>query len=173
MSLFWTDFNNGSRRLKCIGVIPSKCNYCTKSQKRSTSVSYSLLCKVMWGRKLVDVSQLISHIICLGSKPSFSLAGKVPVIPLLRPYSHTRVTLTDCCSLAPTGGLGAVWLMHSSLQTTEGVLHFPSLMTRKKLRTPLERNNKMFLVVLKPWRFQTVVYLETGYRPMPTQNTTS
>ncbi len=36
-----TDVNNGSRRLTCIEVIPAKCNYCSKLQKRSTSVSYS------------------------------------------------------------------------------------------------------------------------------------
>ncbi len=67
MSWIWTDVNKG-KRLKSIDVIPTKCNYCTKSQERSSSVCYSLLCEVTWGRKLVDVSQLISHVICLGSK---------------------------------------------------------------------------------------------------------
>jgi len=46
MLWFWTGVNNGSRRLKCIDVIPARCNYCTKSQKRSTSVCYSPLCEV-------------------------------------------------------------------------------------------------------------------------------
>ncbi len=44
--------------------------YCTKSQKYSTLVCYSPLCEVTWGRKLAEVSQLISHVICLGCKPN-------------------------------------------------------------------------------------------------------
>ncbi len=69
MSWFWSDVNNG-RRLKIIDLIPAKFNYCTKSQKRSTSFYYSPLCDVKWGRKLADVCQLISHVISLGSKPN-------------------------------------------------------------------------------------------------------
>ncbi len=68
MSWFWTDVNNGIQRLKCIDVIAAKCNYYTKSQKHHTSVSYSSLCKVTWGKKLTLFGvSLISHVICLGN----------------------------------------------------------------------------------------------------------
>ncbi len=51
-------------------------------------------------------------------------------------HTHSWLSLT-ARSLAPAEGGGVVWLVHSSLHTTEGVLHFPFLTTReKKLRIP-------------------------------------
>ncbi len=84
-------------------------------------------------------------------------------------YTHTQrwLSLTAREPVARRGG-GALWLVRSLHTTEEVLLHFPSLTTRKKkkLCIPQKRYTEFFFVVLKPWFFQTAVYLETSYRPM-------